>query len=56
MTPWAVYDPSGELRYIGLHGSENDLWQIFLGWPSAAEIEGHKKCGWKATVVEVRRR
>lgn len=28
--------------YVGLHESEGDAWQIFLGWPDEAEIRAAK--------------
>jgi len=44
--PYGVYDKlECGLAYIGLHDSEEDVWRVFLGWPSAEEIEHAKRRG-----------
>lgn len=40
--PFAIYR-KGELHYLGLHKNESECWMVALGWPSAEEIEWHKK-------------
>lgn len=52
LVPYVVVAPEG-LVYVGLHTDEDDCWQIFLGWPSEAEIENAKKLGYYCTTATV---
>lgn len=38
--PFGIYDKTRSLMlYIGLHANAADCWRIYLGWPSAGEVE-----------------
>ena len=38
--PFGIYDKSKRMMlYIGLHANAADCWRIYLGWPSADEVE-----------------
>lgn len=37
--PYAIFDKDGRVVYVGLHGSDADCWQVYLGWPSDEEID-----------------
>lgn len=54
MRVFAIYE-GPTLRYIGLHGSEDDCWRIFLGWPSPSEIINAKLRGLTCEPVQVKR-
>ena len=44
--PFGVYDTKQcGLVHIGLYTNEADCWQVFLGWPDAADIEEAKARG-----------
>ena len=45
--PWVVVAPEGVV-YLGLHQSENEAWQVALGWPPEEEIFNRRKEGWYA--------
>jgi hypothetical protein len=40
-----IYDSDGRLVYVDVDSTEERAWQIWLGWPDAAEIEAAKAKG-----------
>lgn len=43
--PFVVVSPRGVV-YIGLHMNEEEVWTVYLGWPSSDEIASFKNDGW----------
>jgi hypothetical protein len=50
---FAIYDPDKAIRHVGLYTTEDECWQIYLGWPSEDEIKGQKDLGFKCVKVVV---
>lgn len=50
--PWAVF--RGKIPiHLGLYETEQDVWQIYLGWPSLEEIDDAKHSGLRAARIIV---
>lgn len=45
---YVIVSPHG-LEYVGLHGSSDDAWRIFLGWPTKGEVRKKLEQGWYCT-------
>ena len=54
MKVWGIFRKA-ELLYVGLHSTEQDCWQIYLGWPSDQEIADAKREGKTCERVSLRR-
>jgi len=54
MKIWAVFRKA-ELLYVGLHTTEQDCWQLYLGWPSEQEVLDAKREGKTCKRVSLRR-
>ena len=40
---WAVTDKQSlQTVYLGVHETQSNVWQIFLGWPSPEEVRDAK--------------
>ena len=50
---WAVERPGRDL-FVEYGCTEADAWKFAFGYPSAAEIEWHKKQGARAFQVQIR--
>lgn len=49
--PWAVITNKNLVIYVGMHTDEEDVWRIWLGWPSDLEIAEAKLRGLKAVPI-----
>lgn len=45
MKTYGMFSPAG-LVYCGLHTNEDDVWQVFFGYPDDEEIEDRKQEGY----------
>lgn len=50
---WAIVKPDGAILLDSEFASEDQAWQIVLGWPSDSEIEHAKKSGYRAVFATV---